>query len=194
MDMACAKVILEDEDRMRWYRFHTLLDYVGRPILKNILYKKIGAPAGDGQNLYNFLLRFKSEFTDKNENQILYPKDRNTNDEAFDISLFGKVIYTILNTYEYNKYKPDVVKNIEKARNFSNEIRKWRNWLYHKGDKRLTKSILDEKWEVVGCLFEENGGDMALVNDLKTCNIFATTKYQQSSISILLQGSLDFFL
>ena len=148
--MASAKDISINPGHVRWFRLEILLDHYGKEILKKIFHRNIRAPDNGIKDLYNFLLKFENTLQIYPEEYIkLFPTSGITYEEEFDISLFGRIIRTILCIYRKNKnndFSQQDLIHIKKDINFTNMIMNWRNMLYHEGDKDITEIKFEEWW------------------------------------------------
>ena len=197
--MASDKNILNNLGYLRWYRFTILLDCYGKQILKQIFHTDMRAPKNGTEELYNFLLHFKPQLQNRIfqlEYEKIYPPNRITDEEKFDISLFGRIIIAILEFYkENNQFPRQKLNQIEKDKKFVYSLMKWRNWLCHEGNKCLSESTFEEKWQEAVVSFQcYRVVDMASVNDLKNCDVFSNTKYQDRASLLLQQGRVDILL
>ena len=194
--MASAKDILNDPERLRWCRLYMLLDYFGKQILKDIFHVKIRAPDNGTKGLYDFLSDFKCrlQFLKSEEAEKVYPQNKKTDEENFDISLFAKVIIAILGYYHgSNQFCEQKQKQIEKDIDFTKWLRNRRNWLSHKGDKRLSELEFKKAWQEVSKVFGDYGVDGGSFKDLENGDIFSNVKYWEKSLFNLSQGRIGQF-
>ena len=175
--------------RERWYRLHTLLDYYGRPILIDVLYSKLKAPKCS-KEMFVFLQQFQSKFTDPNEQKKMYPENKMTDVGNFDITLLVKIINAILESRDYSQRSKDVQNRIACFKSFANKLRYYRNFLYHKANKDLPEPMFEEIWGKL-CGLLKTSVDMVEMNELKTCDIFSSSKYQGTTIFVCYQGTVD---
>ena len=194
--MTSAKDILNDPERLSWCRLYMLLEFFGKQILKDIFHVNICAPENGTKSLYDFLSDFKCELQSLNSEEFkkVYPQNKKTDEEKFDISLFTKVIIAILNGYHgSNNFCERKQKEIEKDRNFIHWLRNQRNWLSHRGDKRFSKLEFKEVWQEVSKVFRDYGVDEASVKDLENPDIFANVKCWEDILFNLSQGRISLF-
>lgn len=194
--MTLAKDILNNPERLRWCRLYMLLDFFGKKILKDIFHVNIGAPDNGTKGLYNFLSDFKCELQSLNSEECkkIYPQNKKTDEENFDISLFTKVIIAILNCYHgSNHFCEQKQKEIEKDKNFTHWLRNQRNWLSHRGDKRLSELEFKKAWQEVSKVFRDYGVDEASVKDLENYDIVANVRYWEDILFNLSQGRISLF-
>ena len=188
--MSSENDILNYPGRLRWYRFSILLDIFGKPILAQIFHKTLLAPDNCTKELYSFLLEFKKKLNlFKDEHPKVFPPNEITDEEKFDISLFGKIINTIWNKYETEKkFSQQDPKDIKKAKDCIASIKKWRNLLCHE-EKVLSELSFEEFWQEAEDYFQNYGVDMASASHIKTGNIFSDENEKvQESARLLLQG------
>ena len=198
MESAKPEDILKDSGRLRWYRFNILLYYCGIRILKHIFHsnRKIQAPC-DGQMLYNFLKPYESKFLEiMNEKELnkLFPQSGITNEENFDISLYGKIIITILGYFRKGQLSPQALCEIEKDLYVTKWVRNKRNELAHKANYCLSPCKFEETWQEAFSSFQDYGFDKASFRDLKSADIFSIEKYKDIALHLLSQGRLDLFV
>ena len=198
MESAKPEDILKDPGRLRWYRFNILLYYCGIRILKDIFHsnRKIQAP-WDGQMLYNYLKHYECQFLEmmnKKELNKLFPKSGITNEENFDISLYGKVIIAILDYFRKSESSPEALREIKKDEDVTKWLRDKRNELAHKADYNLPSPKFEKRWKEAFSFFQDYGFDMASFKDLKELNIFSIDKYKDIALHLLSQGRLDLFV
>ena len=189
--MTSVKAILKDPGLARWYRVHILLDYYGRPVLKRIFYSTLLNAPRDKNELYKDLLIFQSKFSDENELRKLYPENKMTDAGNFDISLFVKVINLKIQSLDPSQFSAQDNQRIASMKSFANKLRSYRNWLYHEGNKNLSSLMFEQKWSELCQLFQPHGVDMVSVNELKTCDIFSSSKFCDTAVFIFLQGRVD---
>lgn len=198
--MASAKDISINPGHVRWFRLEILLEYYGKEVLKKIFHRNIRAPDNGTKDLYDFLLKFKNTLQIYPEERIkLFPPSGITYEEEFDISLFGRIIRTILCIYCKNKnndFSQQDLIHVKKDINFTNMIMNWRNTLYHEGDKDITEIKFEEWWyKILSRLSSQTycPVDMASVSDLKDGDIFSNNKYQGRAQFLLCQGRVVLF-
>ena len=184
--------IVKASGRERWYRVHTLLDYYGRPILIDVLYSKLKAPKS-GKQMFMVLKQFQSKLTDPKDRKILYPENEMTDVGNFDIPLLVKVINAILESRDYSQTSKDVKNQIARFKFLANKLTHYRNLLYHKPSKDLSESRFDEIWGEL-CDLLKTRVNMVEMNELKTCDIFSNSKYQDTVIFVCYQGTVDLFV
>ena len=189
-------------DRLRWFCLEIFLDHYGKRELKYIFHTNIQAPKNGTKDLFNFLLKFKSLLESKiyqNEHNKLFPPSGITDEEEFDISLFGRVVRTILCFYREKKsnyFSQKKLLLIEKDINLTIWLMHLRNRLYHEGNKNFSEAEFEKKWDeaVRGLLSQCHCPvDMASVNDLKNSDIFSNNKYQRRAEFLLNQGRIVCF-
>ena len=184
--------ILNHPGRLRWYRFSILLDIFGKQILAQIFHKTLLAPDNCTKALYRFLSEFKKQFKKKlfkDELPKVFPPSEITDEGKFDISLFAKIINTILNEYETdNIFSQHDPKDIKKAKDCISAIKTWRNLLCHE-EKVLSELSFEESWREAEDYCQSYGVDIASASHIKTGNIFSDVneKIQERACS-LLQG------
>lgn len=197
MESAKPEDILNDPGRLRWYRFNILLYYCGIRILKDIFHsrRKIQAP-WNGQELCNYLKDYECQFLEiMNEKELnkLFPQSGITNEEIFDISLYGKVIIVILDYFHKVESSQQVLCEIKKDIDVTKWLRNKRNELAHKANYYLSSSKFEERWKEAFSFFQDCGFNMASFEDLKNRNIFSIDKYKDIALHLLSQGRLDLF-
>ena len=179
MESAKAEDILKDPGRLRWYRFNILLYYCGIRILKDIFHsrRKIQAP-WNGQELCNYLKDYEYQFSEiMNEKELnkLFPQNGITNEENFDISLYGKVIGVILDYFHEVELAQQALCEIEKDIAVTKWLRNRRNELAHKANYCLSSPKFEERWNEAFSFFQDYGFNMASFEDLKTLISFQLT-------------------
>lgn len=197
MESAKPEDILKDPGRLRWYRFNILLYYCGIRILKDIFHgrRKIQAP-WNGQELCNYLKDYEYQFSKiMNEKELnkLFPQNGITNEENFDISLYGKVIVVILDYFHEVELSQQALCEIKKDIAFTKWLRERRNELAHKANYYLSSPKFEERWHEAFSFFQDYGFNIASFKDLKNLNIFSIDKYKDIALHLLSQGRLDLF-
>ena len=109
----------------------------------------------------------------------------------FDISLFVKVINLKIQSLDRSQFSAQDNKMIASMKSFANKLRSYRNWLHHEGNKNLSSLMFEQKWSELCQLFQPHGVDMVSVNELKTCDIFSSSKFCDTAVFIFLQGRVD---
>ena len=172
--MAAGKGNLRQEYE-KWFRLTTLIDFAGRHLCYDVLFKKEKLPT-DGAQLYTELEGLKSKicrFPDQRE--IALPSSKITDHNKFDLTLFTSIIE--------NKFG-------DKYKTLVGDLRGVRNKEFHRGNKRLTDTEFDHLWNETTSMLENHGFDIKLVDDLKTSNPFSHQKFKDVTILNLL-GSVD---
>ena len=199
MESAKPENNLMNPGRLRWCRCRILLCHCGMEILKHIFHsdEKIQAPQ-DGQKLYNFLTCYQNQFfeiKDGHELEKLFPQSGITNEEKFDISLYGKVIIAILNYFCNNRQlSQKQLSEIKKDINVTKWLMKKRNELAHNTRLSLSSREFEEMWKEAFSFFQGYGFDMTSFRDLKDDDIFVIEKYKDIALHFLSQGRLDLFV
>ena len=169
-----------DESYKNWLGLIALLDYGGRSICTDKL-KSEGVPIdGDSAELRKFFDDHKEKFTFKRQKLILCPADtdKRTDKAKFDISLYADILHKVY-PRKYGQFAVD--------------LKKWRNELFHKGDKVYAQKEFDNSWSKLSDFLQKNGFDLNKVNDWKTCNFFSNPKYIlhiHFAYSSFLQGNM----
>ena len=166
----------------KWLRLITLVHHAGKEICYNLLFIKRKLPT-NGRTLYDFLkvndTRIKPEGKQKD---VLYPQNRNTDMNEFDIPLYTKIIQGL-----YGLHYCTLV----------GDLRALRNKLFHKGNTDLTEKEFKDLWEQTSKKLESHEFDMRSVAGLKECDFDQLQEYKKplrNCIEILIQGNKEWFV
>ena len=135
-----------------WLRLVTLTDYAGVDLCKEVLHTKEGLPT-DGVKLYQKLKKdYNIKGLYREQEQIVFPKDENTDEGKFDITLYTCLIQQMFPS----KYK-----------GLMRTLRDIRNGLCHMSDKKIPESDFQKRWNSI-CAKLQNHGFNKSVDKLKT--------------------------
>ena len=196
--MVSAKDNMFNPGHFLLFLLERVLDYYGKKILEHIFYKNIGAPDNGTEKLFNFLSRFKNHlkiYSSEEYNKV-FPPNRITYDEQFDISVFGRVILTILGIYcenENNYFSQKDLECIREDIRITRWFMYWRNKLVHEGNKDISETKFEEWWVkiIYGLLGQPYCSvDMESIVGLRRYgDIFSNNKYQGTA-QFLSQGKI----
>ena len=158
----------------KWFRLTTLIDFAGRHICYDVLFKIEKLPT-DGALLYTELEGLKSKIRFHDQREIVLPSNKITDHNKFDLTLFTSIIE--------NKFR-------DKYKTLVQDLRSARNKEFHRGNKKLSDTEFDNLWNETTNMLENHGFDMKLVDDLKTSNPFSHQKFKDVAILNFL-GSRD---
>ena len=158
-----------------WLRLTILVDFSGRNLCHNVLFVQEQLPT-DGKLLYKELESVSCQYNDQRE--ILCPTSGITNFDKFDVTLYTKVIKGKFG----NKYDSLV-----------NDLRDARNKLFHTGKKEILDKEFHQLWQDTTDMLQKHNFDLALVDGLKTCDIFSHNRFRDIA-TLIHQGSIGRFL
>ena len=154
-----------------WLRLIILVDFSGRNLCHNVLFVQEQLPT-DGKLLYNELESVSCHYND--QRKILRPTSGITNCNKFDVTLYTKVIKGKFG----NKYDSLV-----------NDLRDARNKLFHTGKKEIPDKEFHQLWQDTTDMLQKHNFDLALVDGLKTCDIFSHNRFRDIA-TFIHQGSI----
>ena len=163
--MAAAKDNLCQEYK-KWFRLTTLIDFAGRHLCYEVLFKKEKLPI-DGALLYTELEDIKSKIRFPDQLEIVFPSTGITDYNKFDLTLLTSIIQS---KFE-DRYKTLV-----------GDLRGARNKEFHRGIKTLSDAEFDTSWNETTHMLESHGFDMKLVSDLKTSDPFSHLQFKDVAI------------
>ena len=174
--MAAAKDISEEYEN--WLHLMTLVDFAGRHLCQDVLFKREQLPEDEVQ-LLKILEPLKSKICRyRNQREILCPPTGKTDHSKFDVTLFASMI-----TVKYgNKYKSLV-----------DCLRDVRNKEFHKGDKSLSGSDFNQLWNDTSQMLVYYGFDTKLVKEVKDSDLFSHQKFRDMLYSIIPGNNSLFF-
>ena len=181
---------LDNPKYSRWSGLNVLLNKFCKPILKDIFGRCKHTTPDVTETLDDFLSEFepKLQYLNEEEKKKVYPIEGNAREENFDISIYAKLILTILDSYlESNLCSEHDIRRIEKDKCITKWIQCWRNGLYHLGDQDIGESDFEDKWKRLVSILQHFGVDMASVNALKN-QISSKRKYQKRAKLPLFEG------
>ena len=166
--MTTAKHISQEYEN--WLRLITLVDFAGRSLCRDVLFKLENLPEDEVQ-LFKILEPLKSRICRyQDQREILCPPAGKTDHSKFDVTLFTSII-----TVKYgNKYKSLV-----------DDLRSLRNKEFHKGDKSLSGSDFNQLWSDTSHVLVNHGFDPKLVNDMKDVDLFSHQKFRDILYSVI---------
>ena len=129
------------EDSGNWLRLVTLTDYAGGNLCKEVLHIKEGLPT-DGAELYQKLKDYNIKGLYRNQQEIVFPKNRKTDEGKFDITLFTNLIQQMFST-RHN----DLIRT----------LRDIRNGLCHMSDKKISDSDFQKQWNSICAKLQKHG-------------------------------------
>ena len=175
--MATAKDISEEYEN--WLRLMTLVDFAGRSLCRNVLFKLEKLPEDEVQ-LFTVLEPLKSQICHyQDQREILCPPTGKTDHSRFDVTLFTSII-----TVKYgNKYKSLV-----------DDLRNARNKEFHKGDKSLSGSDFNQLWNDTSQMLRNHGFDTKLVKEVKDSDLFSHQKFRDILYSVIPGNNSLFFV
>ena len=158
--MSTAKDICQEYEN--WFRLMTLVDFAGRRLCRDVLFKLENLPEDEAQ-LFKRLEPLKSRICRyPNQHEILCPLTGKTDHSKFDVTLFTSIIAVIFRS----KYKSLV-----------DDLRKARNDLSHKGDKSLSDFHFNQLWNDTSQMLVKHGFDPKLVDELKDYDPVSLQKF-----------------
>ena len=163
--MAAAKDNLCQEYK-KWFRLTTLIDFAGRHLCYEVLFKKEKLPI-DGALLYRELEGIKSKIRFSDQFEIVFPSTGITDYNKFDLTLLTSIIQSKFG----DRYKTLV-----------GDLRGARNKEFHRGNKTLSDTEFDTSWNETTHMLESHGFDMKLVSDLKTSDPFSHLQFKDVAI------------
>ena len=158
-----------------WLRLIILVDFSGRNLCHNVLFVQEQLPT-DGKLLYNELESVSCHYNDQCE--ILRPTSGITNCDKFDVTLYTKVIKGKFG----NKYDSLV-----------NDLRDARNKLFHIGKKEIPDKEFNQLWKDTTDMLQKHNFDLALVDGLKTSDIFSHKQFRDIA-TFFHRGNIGRFL
>ena len=174
--MAAAKDISQEYEN--WLRLITLVDFAGRSLCRDVLFKLEKLPEDEVQ-LFKVLEPLKSRICRyQGQGEILCPPTGKTDHSKFDVTLFTSIIAVKFG----NKYKSlvDYLRNV-------------RNKEFHKGDKSLSGSDFNQLWNDTGQMLVNFGFDPKLVKEVKESDLFSHQKFRDILCSIIPGNKYLFF-
>ena len=163
--MAAAKNNLCQEYE-KWFRLTTLIDFAGRHLCYEVLFKKEKLPI-DGALLYTELEGIKSKIRFPDQLEIVFPSTGITDYNKFDLTLLTSIMQSKFG----DRYKTLVC-----------DLRGRRNKEFHRGNKTLSDTEFDTSWNETTHMLESHGFDMKLVSDLKTSDPFSHLQFKDVAI------------
>ena len=163
--MAAAKNNLCQEYE-KWFRLTTLIDFAGRHLCYEVLFKKEKLPI-DGALLYRELEGIKSKIRFSDQFEIVFPSTGITDYNKFDLTLLTSIMQSKFG----DRYKTLVC-----------DLRGRRNKEFHRGNKTLSDTEFDTSWNETTHMLESHGFDMKLVSDLKTSDPFSHLQFKDVAI------------
>ena len=163
--MAAAKNNLCQEYE-KWFRLTTLIDFAGRHLCYEVLFKKEKLPI-DGALLYRELEGIKSKIRFPDQFEIVFPSTGITDYNKFDLTLLTSIMQSKFG----DRYKTLVC-----------DLRGRRNKEFHRGNKTLSDTEFDTSWNETTHMLESHGFDMKLVSDLKTSDPFSHLQFKDVAI------------
>ena len=158
-----------------WLRLTILIDFSGRNLCHKVLFVLEQLPT-DGKLLYKELETVSCQY--KDQRKILCPSSGITNCDKFDVTLYTRVIKEKFG----NKYDSLV-----------NDLRDARNKLFHTGKKEIPDKEFNQLWKDATDMLQKYNFDLALVDGLKTSDIFSHKQFR-SIATFFHQGSIGGFL
>ena len=134
----------------RWFRLVSLIDYAGRQLCKEVLHSTEGYSC-DGRTLYVELEPYKEKMQYQDQKLILCPSNGITDESKFDLTLYTKLLEVL--------FKPKYASMIR-------DLRKYRNKLFHMGNKHMSELDFEFRWSDT-CKMLRSHGFTESVNDLK---------------------------
>ena len=166
--MTAAKDISEEYEN--WLRLITLVDYAGRMLCRDVLFKQENLPE-DEVELFKVLEKLKSKICRyPNQSEILCPPTGKTDHRTFDVTLFMSIIKEKYG----NKYKSLV-----------DDLRNARNKEFHKGEKSLSGSEFNQLWNDTSKMLVKHGFDDKLVKKVKDSDLFSHQKFRDIFYAII---------
>ena len=165
--MAAAKDKLSQYKN--WVRIFLLIDYGGREVCCDVLFKKEKWPT-DGAELFKRLKPLEKKickFSDQKE--ILCPASGKTDHNKFDLTLFTRIIEVLFGS----RYE-SLVKDLRQARNSE----------CHRGNKELPNTDFNQLWQHVTKMLETYGFDVTLVTHLKAGDPFMDQRFENLESTI----------
>ena len=150
----------------KWFRLTTLIDFAGRHLCYDVLFKKEKLPI-DGALLYTELEGIKSKLRFADQREIVFPSSGITDYNKFDLTLLTSIIQSKFG----DRYKTLV-----------GDLRGARNKEFHRGNKTLSDAEFDTSWNETAHMLESHGFDMKLVSDLKTSDPFSHLQFKDVAI------------
>ena len=158
-----------------WLRLTILVDFSGRNLCYNVLFVKEQLPT-DGTLLYKELQTLRCQY--KKQRKILCPSSGITNCDKFDVTLYTRIIEEKFG----NKYDSLV-----------EDLRQSRNKLFHTGKKEIPDKEFNQLWKDTTDMLQKHNFDLALVDGLKTSDIFSHKQFR-SIATFFHQGNIGRFV
>ena len=158
-----------------WLRLTILIDLSGRNLCHNVLFVQEQLPT-DGKLLYKELETVSCQYKDQRE--IISPSSGITDCNKFDVTLYTRIIKEKFG----NKYNSLVT-----------DLRDARNKLSHTGKKEIPDKEFNQLWNDTTDMLQKHNFDLALVDGLKTSDIFLHKQFR-SIATFFHQGSIGRFL
>ena len=167
------------EKSEKWLRLVTLIDYAGRQLCQEVLHKQEGLPC-DGAQLYSKLEPYKGKMQYEDQKKILCPSNGITDESKFDLTLYTKLISVM--------YKPTYDSLIQ-------DLRDYRNHLYHMGNKDMSESTFDHEWKSAYNMLQVHNFTETM-DDLKKGHLPPTKELRkiEDSLKGQIQGSVKALL
>ena len=158
-----------------WLRLTTLVHFSGKKLCHNVLFVQEQLPT-DGKLLYKELESVSCQY--KGQREILCPTSGITDCDKFDITLYTRVIQRKFG----NKYDSLV-----------NDLRDARNKLFHIGKKEIPDKEFNQLWKDTTDMLQKHNFDLALVDGLKTSDIFSHKQFRDIA-TFFQRGNIGRFL
>lgn len=113
----------------------------------------------------DFQRLLRKDVLKKNQFDIIFPSNHITDTLQFDITLYTLVISVLFG----KKYQILI-----------DELRKWRNNEFHKGNISFTNAEFNKHWTDFTTILQNRGFDLSKVNNLKTCPLDADSQYRNA--------------
>ena len=151
------------EEYKNWLRLTILVDFSGRNLCHNVLFVKEQETVSCQY---------------KDQRKILCPTSGITNCDKFDVTLYTRVIKEKFG----NKYDSLV-----------NDVRDARNKLFHTGKKEIPDKEFNQLWKDTTDMLQKHNFDLALVDGLKTSDIFSHKQFRDIA-TFFHRGNIGRFL
>ena len=159
----------------RWLRLVSLIDYAGRELCAEVLHSTEGFPR-DGRQLYGKLKSYKGKIQYKDQKEILCPSNGITDESKFDLTLYTNLLQVLFK---------------DKYNSMMNNLRKYRNELFHMGEKCMSESDFENKWNDTCNMLRAHGFTKSVKN-LKNGNLPAEEELKKilASFERQIQGTV----
>ena len=167
----------------RWLRLMILIDYGGSKLCHDVLFNQEGLPK-DGVALQSQMTSLKNKLN-KDQRGKVFPGNGNPDYTTFDVTLLTDIIRH---------------KFVDKYNSLVSDLKKWRNDIVHRGNKRLSTDEFNQLWRDISDMLQQQQQhfNLSLINlksvsNLEVHDIILHQEYRHI-IVFILQGNINIFL